>query len=278
MTGQPRSASQPPAVAAAGLAAVAWPHGAHRLDCVSDVHLSAHDPATAAAFLGYLRAAAFDALCILGDLFEVWVGDDLLQADDPEAALARDVAAALRAVASSRPVYLMHGNRDFLLGPAFAAASGATLLADPCLLDTGGWRWLLAHGDAWCVHDADYQRFRAQARSAAWQADFAARPLAERQTLARALRAQSRAHQAQRVRAGMVDTGDVDADTVEAARQRHGANGVIHGHTHRPAAHRLPGGAPRLVLSDWDALAQPPRLQVLQLAPGGRWCVAPANA
>lgn len=260
------------------LAAVPWPPGARRLDCVSDVHLHANDPATAAAFVGHLRGAPFDALCILGDLFEVWVGDDLLHGDDAEAALARDVAAALRAVAQRRPVYLMHGNRDFLLGRAFVEASGATLLADPCVLDTGGWRWLLAHGDAWCVHDADYQRFRAQARSAAWQADFAARPLAERQALARALRAQSRAYQAQRIHTGMVDTGDVDPAAVEAARQQHQADGVIHGHTHRPAAHRLPGGAPRLVLSDWDAGARPPRLQVLQLGPAGAWRVAPAGA
>lgn len=261
----------PPAAAAA---TVTPPSGAQRLDCIADLHLQPGDEATARAFLDHLRRAPFDGLLILGDLFEVWVGDDLLdEASSPEAALARSVAAALRAAAAQRPLWLMQGNRDFLLGPRFAAASGAALLPDTAVLDWGGWRWLLAHGDAWCTGDTDYQRFRADVRSPAWQAAFLALPLQERLQRARALRAQSQRHQAQRLRQGL-GLADVEPAVVEQARQAARADGVIHGHTHRPAVHRMPGGAPRLVLSDWDARAQPPRLRILQLQPGGGWRLA----
>lgn len=258
-----------PAAAMAAPLVVAL-EGLQRVDCVADVHLHAEDTATALAFEQHVVHGRFDALLILGDLFEVWVGDDLLQGDDVQAALARRLAQALRRVSQQRPVWLMHGNRDFLLGTDFAAACGATLLPDPTVLALGGWRWLLSHGDAWCVADRDYQAWRTQARSNAWRTAFLAQPLAQRLRQARQLRAQSRQHQAQRRQAGH-PWADVDEHVVDEARQRAGADGVIHGHTHRPAVHRLPSGAPRLVLSDWDAQATPPRLQVLRLAPGGGW-------
>lgn len=246
------------------------------IDCVADLHLHAADTATAAAFLHHLAHGRFDALLILGDLFEVWVGDDLLAAAEPEGGLARQIAAALHGVAQTRPVWLMHGNRDFLLAAGFAQASGAVLLDDPAVLDWAGWRWLLSHGDAWCVEDTDYQRFREEVRQPRWQQAFLAQPLPVRLAQARALRERSRQHQAERACAGLPWV-DVDATVVQRQQQAAGADGVIHGHTHRPALHRLPGGAPRLVLSDWDAQAHPPRQQVLRLTPGGAWATVAAG-
>nr|WP_246100667.1 UDP-2,3-diacylglucosamine diphosphatase [Tepidimonas alkaliphilus] len=258
-------------------AVLALPKDVRRVDVVADLHLHAADAATAGAFLRHLTQAPFDALLILGDLFEVWVGDDLLDDPGADGALARQVAAALHAVARTRPVALLHGNRDFLLGTRFAAASGATMLSDPARLDWSGWRWLLSHGDAWCLDDTDYQRFRAEVREAAWQRAFLALPLQERLAQARALRARSQAHQARRLQAGL-PWADVDEAVAAQARRAADADGVIHGHTHRPAAHCMADGAPRLVLSDWDAHAQPPRLQVLSLLPQGAWRTGPVGA
>lgn len=248
-----------------------------RVDCASDVHLHAQDPATAAAWHAYLAAAPFDALCILGDLFEVWIGDDALAADpaaDPEIAFQQQAVAALAALTRRRPVYVMHGNRDFLLGAGFAAATGVRLLADPAVLALGQRRWLLSHGDAWCLADRDYQAFRAQVRRTDWQSAFLAQPLAERLAQARALRQRSQTHQAAQREAGLAPA-DVDPRTAAEAVAAIGAEGLIHGHTHRPGMHPLAGGARRLVLSDWDAGAAPPRLQVLSLDGDGGWRVCP---
>jgi len=250
---------------------------------VSDLHLSAAAPATLRCFLHYLERADFDALFILGDLFEVWVGDDVLapQAAAPEAVerqAAQRVAQALRALSTRTPLFVMRGNRDFLLGPAFAQASGCTLLEDPCVLAWNGQRWLLSHGDAWCLDDRDYMRFRAQVRSAAWQTEFLAQPLATREAQARAMRAQSRASQA---RSGapastaepLAAMGFADVDTVTAQRllAEHRCTVMVHGPTHRPAEHDLGDGRARWVLSDWDAEATPPRAQALTLHRDGRW-------
>lgn len=248
-----------------------------RVDCVSDIHLHAQDPATAAAWHAYLAAAPFDALCILGDLFEIWVGDDVLTADpaiDPEIAFMQRAVRALMALARRRPVFVMHGNRDFLLGQDFVAASGTRLLADPAVLAFDARRWLLSHGDAWCTTDRDYQAFRAQVRGAAWQTAFLSQPLADRLAHARALRQRSQRHQAAQRQAG-VAPADVDADMAAHAAAGAGALGLIHGHTHRPGVHRLGATGHRVVLSDWDADAQPPRLQVLSLDRQGGWQVCP---
>jgi UDP-2,3-diacylglucosamine hydrolase len=270
----------------------------HRVDLVSDLHLSAAAPATLQRFLDYLAQAEFDALFILGDLFEVWVGDDVLSPtaeshDGPDAAepglpdrqLAQSVAKALHARSVRTPVYAMHGNRDFLLGPAFERASGCTLLEDPCVLEWHERRYLLSHGDAWCLDDRDYMHFRAQVRSPAWQAAFLAQPLATREAQARAMRAQSRASQS-RI-AGNTSPApspqpsphaqapdlwaDVDSATARQQLANHRATTLIHGHTHRPAEHDLGSGLRRWVLSDWDADAQPPRAEALTLFHDGRW-------
>jgi UDP-2,3-diacylglucosamine hydrolase len=163
----------------------------------------------------------------------------------------------------------MHGNRDFLLGQVFARAAGLTLLADPTLLVFGGQRWLLSHGDALCLADHDYQEFRQQVRSPAWQQAFLAQPLAARQATARALRSQSEAR-----KQSLTSYADLDQNATRAWLARNRARTLIHGHTHRPATHDLDDGLQRLVLSDWEPSAVAPRAEALRLCldhrqPGG---------
>lgn len=201
-----------------------------------------------------------DAVVVLGDLFEVWVGDDLID----QSAFEDACVAVLRAATQRRPVYFMHGNRDFLAGPACMAATGMQLLPDPVVLDAFGQRWLLSHGDALCLDDTDYMAFRAEVRSAAWQAQFLGRPLSDRQAVARQLREASKARQRNGMAYADVDTGAA-RDWLVAA----GAQTLVHGHTHRPGRHALASGLSRVVLSDWDARAVPPRLEVLRLSAQG---------
>jgi UDP-2,3-diacylglucosamine hydrolase len=214
---------------------------------VSDLHLDATRPATTDAFLALLRGEARDAeaLYVLGDLFEAWVGDD--DDDEPGAT----VAAALKALADGGvPVFLMRGNRDFLYGQRIAERTGATLLPDPCVVELHGVPTLLMHGDLLCTDDAAYQTFRRQVREPGWQAAFLAQPLPVRRQFAAQARAASQAHQQ-----GMAETiGDVTPDTVAATMSRYGVTRLIHGHTHRPAVHTLlVDGRPatRVVLGDW---------------------------
>ena len=229
-------------------------------DFISDLHLQASEPATFDVWRAYMRTTPADALFILGDLFEVWVGDDAAAQPGFEA----DCAAVLQATAAQLPVFFMHGNRDFLVGPGLMRSSHATLLEDPTVLGFLGQRWLLTHGDALCLEDRDYLAFREQVRTQAWQRDFLARPLAERRTVARGLRDQSEA----RKRSG-VPSADVDPDAAAAWLEAADAGVMIHGHTHRPADHALGRGRRRVVLSDWDAAAAAPRLQVLRVSDAG---------
>ena len=247
------------------------------VDFISDLHLHSADPDTFAGWRRYLQTPPeqrADALFILGDLFEVWVGDDTLapQADDaqqPERAFVRECIALLNSHSRHTPTFFMAGNRDFLLGPAACAAAGMTALSDPTLLRFLGQCWLLSHGDALCLEDIDYQRFRREVRSPAWQQAFLARPLAEREALAADMRARSEA----RKHAPGNDPAlwaDLDPDATRQALQQAGAHTLIHGHTHRPAEHALgldgDGEAlQRVVLSDWDLRATPPRAEVLRL-------------
>ncbi len=243
------------------------------VELISDLHLHAGDSSTQGAWLAYLaRAQRPDALFILGDLFEVWVGDDLLAADgddDADRRFWRGCAQALRGFARHTPTFFIAGNRDFLLGPAGLSACGMTGLHDPTVLVFAGQRWLLSHGDALCLADTDYQAFRAEVRGAGWQRDFLARPLAERQAIARDLRARS---EARKRSLGNDDPGlwaDVDAGAAEDWLRRADARTLIHGHTHRPAEHALGQGGQRIVLSDWDASAHPPRAEALRLSAEG---------
>lgn len=238
------------------------------IDFISDLHLQASQHATFDAWQRYMTQTPADALFILGDLFEVWVGDDITQAsDEPEGAFARQCQQLLAATSQRLPVYVMHGNRDFLLGENFAKDCGLTLLPDPTVLSFDAQRWLLSHGDALCLADVDYQQFRQQVRSDAWRSAFLAKPLAERQAVAHGLRAQSEARKSSGATYADVDT-PMALQWLEATQ----ASTLIHGHTHHPADHmlgKLNGKTlRRMVLSDWDAGAKPPRLEVLRLQAG----------
>jgi UDP-2,3-diacylglucosamine hydrolase len=232
---------------------------AARFDAVfaSDVHLSAAHPATTEAFFAFVDAAVAGRtgrFVLLGDLFEYWLGDD--DADD---ALAFDVAARLRSLAD-RGVRLsfMPGNRDFLVGPAFANAAGLEILGDPHAETIGGLSLLLSHGDSLCTDDVDYQRFRAMVRQPAWQAAFLARPMAERRTMVQGARRESEA--AKQVKsAGIMD---VNGAAVTSLLDAHPGTVLVHGHTHRPARHAhvvADAARERWVLTDWDADAAEPR-------------------
>lgn len=214
---------------------------------VSDLHLDAARPATTRAFLALLEgeARSAQALYILGDLFEAWVGDD--DPGEPGAS----VCAALKSLSEAGvPVYLMRGNRDFLYGPRMAERCGATLLPDPCVVDLHGTPTLLMHGDLLCSDDAAYQAFRRQVRCPEWQANFLAQPLAARQAFAAQARAASREHQQ-----GVAEAiTDVTPATVVETMARYGVSRLIHGHTHRPGLHSLEVDgrrAQRVVLGDW---------------------------
>lgn len=214
---------------------------------VSDLHLGEDTPALNRLFLHFLegRARAAEALYILGDLFEVWIGDD-----DLETPAHRRVADGLRDLTDRGvAVYVMHGNRDFLLGSGFAAHTGARLIDEPHIVSTASWQFVLAHGDALCLADTAYQAFRAQVRAPAWQQGFLSRPLDERRAFAREARARSMAGQA-----AQSSLSDLDPGATEDFLRAHGYATFIHGHTHRPATHdHIVDGihVERWVLSDW---------------------------
>lgn len=235
------------------------------LDFISDLHLQSGEPATFLAWRDYMQTTRADAVFILGDLFEVWVGDDVADsvAFDPGENTGFEVRCAhvLKAASQRLAIFFLHGNRDFLLGPAFAKLCGMTLLDDPTVLDFAGHRWVLSHGDALCLDDIEYMQFRSLVRSLPWQHDFLAQPLVRRQAVAHALRSQSEA----RKRSGVIYP-DLDEPTACDWLQTAQADTLIHGHTHKPADHSLPQGLRRITLSDWDANAMPPRAEVMRLS------------
>jgi UDP-2,3-diacylglucosamine hydrolase len=235
------------------------------IEFISDLHLQASDATTFEAWRHYMRDTSADAVFILGDLFDVWVGDDAAQ----EPGLAADCATVLQAAAAHAAIFFMHGNRDFLVGAAFLQACRATLLHDPTVLGFAGARWLLTHGDALCLADTDYMKFRGEVRNLAWQREFLSKPLAQRKAIGSDLRRQSEERKGTGIQYAEVDTAAAHA-WLEAAD----AQVMIHGHTHRPADHTLAAGRSRTVLSDWDAGAHPPRQQVLRLTASGLQRVA----
>lgn len=213
------------------------------IDFISDLHLSEETPKTFDAFAGHLRRTEADAVFILGDLFEVWVGDD--SRHEGIEARCLDV---LSEAATIRTIGFMAGNRDFLVGGEMLKACGAMALADPTVLVAFGERLLVTHGDLLCIADTEYQAFRRQVRSATWQQGFLSRPLADRRAVARGLRNESER------RKHAPDHVFVDADFATAVRWMHeaGTPTMIHGHTHRPSTDALAPGFTRHVLSDWD--------------------------
>ena len=219
---------------------------------VSDLHLDAERPQVTELFTRFLHdeGRRADALYVLGDLFEAWVGDD-----DPSE-VGAVTAQALRAVHDAGvPTYFIRGNRDFLLGDAFARRAGMTILPDPAVVLLHGRPTLLMHGDLLCTDDVAYQQFRAQTRHPDWQRQFLAQPLAARLAFAQQARAASRAHQGGLQAQGTMESiTDVAPATVAATLSQYGIDRVIHGHTHRPAIHGLQvdgRAAQRIVLGDW---------------------------
>ncbi len=215
---------------------------------ISDLHLDPERPAITELFGRFVdeEARRADALYILGDLFEAWVGDD-----DPSETGAF-VAGRLRALRDSGvPVHFIRGNRDFLLGDAYARRAGMEILPDPAVVVLDGKPALLMHGDLLCSDDTAYQAFRAQTRDPAWQAQFLAQPLAARLAFAQQARAASQAHQSGLQAQGAMEAiTDAAPATVEETFARYGIDRIIHGHTHRPKVHDTAGGT-RIVLGDW---------------------------
>jgi UDP-2,3-diacylglucosamine hydrolase len=220
-----------------------------RAGFISDLHIGAGEPAIQARFFRFLESArgSLDALFILGDLFEYWIGDDA-------AALCGHLE-TLEALSSfladsDCQGYVMHGNRDFLLGQEFARQTHCELLADPCILHHGGVPILLSHGDRYCTDDTEHQWFRAQVRNPGWQADFLSRSKSERLDYARQARQRS---ESDKVRKSM-EIMDVNPRAVVDAMRQHAVRHMIHGHTHRAAIHDLEIDAQpayRIVLGDW---------------------------
>jgi len=211
---------------------------------ISDLHLDSVRPEITAALADFLSSHAdCAALYILGDLFEAWIGDD----DDSY--IATEVTKLLRKFSASGPaLYLMQGNRDFLLGEDFCQAVGGTLLPDPTVVDLQGIPTLLMHGDSLCTRDAEYMDFRARARDPGWQAELLAKPLDERRALAAQLRAMSKDANSNKAE----DIMDVTPSEVARVMSEAGVARLIHGHTHRPARHEEAAGL-RWVLGDWDS-------------------------
>jgi UDP-2,3-diacylglucosamine hydrolase len=214
---------------------------------ISDLHLDASRPHITRLFVDFVHVEAVQAsaLYILGDLFEAWIGDD---ADDETADQVADALADLHA--QGVPCFFMHGNRDFLLGDAYARRARMTLLPDPSVVEIEGQRVLLMHGDTLCTDDAPYQAFRAQSHMPAWQRAFLARPVAERRAFAEQARAESKRY----TRSVADAITDVSSAAVVAALSDADVRRLIHGHTHRPATHCIDVSGvmhQRIVLGDW---------------------------
>jgi UDP-2,3-diacylglucosamine hydrolase len=215
---------------------------------ISDLHLCADRPAITQLFLEFLKrdGRTAEALYILGDLFEYWVGDDATEFPDMA-----PIVRGLRELSDSGvPLFAMHGNRDVLLREGFERATGVRLLPDPTVIDLYGWPTLISHGDYLCTDDVEYQEFRRMVRDRDWQDRFLARELDEREAVIRTYREVSRNNTATK----SLEIMDVNEDAVRDAMRQHDVTRLIHGHTHRPAIHEFElDGAPakRIVLGDW---------------------------
>ena len=233
--------------------AATW--ASHSVLLCSDIHLSDANPALTAAFCAWIERSSQqlspESLLILGDLFDAWVGDDVLTSHQSECATTVANLFELQALKGIR-IGLMHGNRDFLMGQQFAHQCNAQLLADPCLLTmSSGATIALTHGDQLCTHDSDYQRFRQQVRAASWQHDFLAKPLHERLEVAHHLRAQSELEKTTK----SMEIMDITPQEAETLAEQLATDVLLHGHTHRPGCSLMSNGRQRWVLPDWEVNA-----------------------
>lgn len=235
---------------------------------LSDLHLEAGKPHFTSIFFRFLRGPArtASAIYLLGDIFEVWIGDD-----DP-ASLVSQVATEIRAVVDAGvPVYFMHGNRDFLLGQAYASRCGIELIQDPSVVELGGHTTVLGHGDIYCIDDEKYQAFRKKSRDPKWQSMVLSWPLWRRRLTARFARYMSQRNYKKKLKqtGDPAQIADASPAAVTADLKRYGASRLIHGHTHRPAEHQHDVyGKPglRIVLSDWREQGE-----ALSVLPDGEW-------
>lgn len=259
-----------PAQALPAFTEFAAPAAWRSIDFLSDLHLSESTPRTFEALARHLRCTEADAVFILGDLFEVWVGDDARHEG-----FDASCTAMLAEASSQRFVGFMAGNRDFLVGTEMLADCGVERLDDPMVLIAFGERLLLSHGDALCLSDQPYQEFRREVRSERWQQRFLAQPLTQRRRIAAELRAESERLKSQQQPGKWVD---LDAAATAAWMRAAGTPQFVHGHTHMPATHEVAPGLTRHVLSDWD-LDHPgvPRAQVLRWQRDGLARIAPAT-
>lgn len=215
---------------------------------ISDLHLDPARPDITELFLSFLKTipGECEALYILGDLFEAWIGDD-----DPEPHHSRVIRALAAAARTGLPMYFMRGNRDFLVGKTFSQTSGLTLLGDTYRFEIGGIPTLLMHGDLLCTDDREYQAFRMMVQDPEWRRQFLDKSVEERRQLASVARAESRRRGSSKSPAIM----DVNMESVQQTLQKHGVTRIIHGHTHRPGIHRFQGNngstCERIVLGDW---------------------------
>jgi UDP-2,3-diacylglucosamine hydrolase len=240
----------------------------HTVDFISDLHLNESEPATFDAWQRYMSSTNADAVFILGDLFEIWVGDDSIRThllpQSTELNFEERCALVLQAAGKRLNLFFMHGNRDFLVGEQMMSTCNASLLTDPTVLTFLQQRYLLTHGDMLCLADTQYLAFRDVVRQPAWQQAQLAKPLVERQALGRHMRAESQKNQTH-----SVEYADVDDAASIAWLEASNAKTMIHGHTHKPANHDLGNGFKRVVMTDWDLKATPKRAEVLQLSNSG---------
>ena len=230
---------------------------------ISDLHLAPERPVTLGRFFHFMQTVAprHRELVILGDLFDFWIGDDASGAANPV------IHALAAASASGQRVFLMHGNRDPLLGHDFMTTAGATLLSDPIVVDIAGTSTLLSHGDAWCTRDVAYQQFRSMIRDPAFQRNFLAKPVEQRIAMAKSARTMSDTEKATKA----MDIMDVTPSAIDDALRVAGVRRIIHGHTHRPATHSIDldgNSAERWVLPDWDLDDAAPRGGYLEFING----------
>ena len=214
---------------------------------ISDLHLSGERESITKLFIDFLekRASKADALYILGDLFEVWPGDDMIQPDYEES-----ITKMKQLADNGLPLYIMQGNRDFLMAEKFSEVSGATLIEDPTVIDLYGTPTLLMHGDTLCTDDVDYQKFRAMVRDPHWQNEFLAKSTEERLAMTAKYRNISKDAMSKK----SMDIMDVNQGAVEKAMLEQEIHQLIHGHTHRPAIHDFVVNSEkmkRIVLGDW---------------------------